>query len=61
MGLHHIVQELFDDLYVEVREEMGTRKEFFISTTMFNFNKLLEFIFISRQSEDNINMEPYIM
>jgi len=66
--LFHTVQELFDDLYVEVRDEMGTREEFFVAinilTTMFNFksfDKLLEFILISRQSEDNIDMEPYVM
>ena len=66
--LFHTVQELYDDLYVEVRAEMGTREEFFVAinilTTMFNFksfDKLLEFILISRQSEENIDMEPYIL
>ncbi len=65
--LFHTVQELTDDLYIEVREEIGTREEFFVGmhmlTTMFrfkSFNKLLEFILISRQTDENIEMAPYL-
>jgi hypothetical protein len=66
--LFHIVQELEDDLYIELRENIGTREEFFIGinflTTMFNFksfNKMLEFILISRQTEQNVDMKGYIL
>jgi len=65
--LFHTIQELLNDLYVDVSEEMGIREEFFniinILTTLFrfkSFNKLLEFILISRQTEENIPMEPYL-
>jgi len=65
--LFHTVQELEDDLYIELRDEMGTREEFFtainILTTMFNFksfDKLLEFTLHSRQSDENIDMEPFV-
>jgi hypothetical protein len=43
LGLHSYFYglELDDDLYVELRENIGTREEFFIGinflTTMFNF------------------------
>jgi len=66
--LFHTVQELEDDLYIELRENIGTREEFFIGinflTTMFNFksfNKMLEFILISRQTEQNVDMKGYVM
>jgi len=46
---------------------MGTREEFFIAinilTTMFkfkSFDKLLEFILLSRQTDENIDMEPFV-
>ncbi len=65
--LFHTTQELLDDLYMDVRDEMGTREEFFFAisftTTLFrfkSFDKLLEFILISRQTEENIPMEPYL-
>ena len=65
--LFHTTQELLDDLYMDVRDEMGTREEFFFAisftTTLFrfkSFDKLLEFILISRQTEENIPMEPYV-
>ena len=65
--LFHTTQELLDDLYMDVRDEMRTREEFFFAisftTTLFrfkSFDKLLEFILISRQTEENIDMEPYI-
>ena len=65
--LFHTTQELLNDLYVDVREEMGTREEFFgainILITLFrfkSFDKLLKFILISRQTEENIDMEPYV-
>lgn len=66
--LFHTVQELEDDLYIELRENIGTREEFFIGinflTTMFNFksfNKMLEFILISRQTEENVDMKGYVV
>jgi len=62
------VQELDDDLYIELRENIGTREEFFTGinflTTLFNFkslNKMLEFILISRQTKDNVDMKGYIV
>lgn len=65
--LFHTVQEIMDNLYMEVRDEMGTREEFFtainILTTMFrfkSFDKLLEFILLSRQTEENVDMEPFV-
>ena len=66
--LFHTVQELEDDLYIELRENIGTREEFFTGinflTTMFNFksfNKMLEFILISRQTEQNVDMKGYVV
>lgn len=66
--LFHTVQELEDDLYIELRESIGTREEFFTGinflTTMFNFksfNKMLEFILISRQTEENVDMKGYVV
>ena len=66
--LFHTVQELDDDLYMELRDNIGTREEFFIGinflTTMFNFksfNKMLEYILIARQTEENVDMKGYIM
>ena len=66
--LFHTVQELDDDLYIELRENIGTREEFFTGinflTTLFNFkslNKMLEFILISRQTEENVDMKGYIV
>ena len=66
--LFHTVQELEDDLYCELRENIGTREEFFTGinflTTLFNFksfNKLMEFILISRKTEENVDMKGYIM
>lgn len=66
--LFHTVQELDDNLYIELRENIGTREEFFTGinflTTLFNFksfNKMLEFILISRQTEDNVDMKGYVV
>ncbi len=66
--LFHTVQELDDDLYMELRDNIGTREEFFVGinflTTMFNFksfNKMLEYILIARQTEENVDMKGYIM
>ena len=66
--LFHTVQELNDDLYMELRENIGTREEFFTGinflTTLFNFksfNKLMEFILISRQTEENVDMKGYVV
>lgn len=66
--LFHTVQELEDELYQELRDEIGSREKFFgginLLTTMFNFksfNAMIEFILRSRQSEENIDMEPYVM
>jgi hypothetical protein len=66
--LFHTVQELDDDLYMKLRENIGTREEFFTGinflTTLFNFkslNKLMEFILISRQTEENVDMKGYVV
>jgi hypothetical protein len=66
--LFHTVQELDDALHMELREDIGTREEFFIGinflTTLFNFkslNKLMEFILISRQTRENVDMKGYIV
>ena len=66
--LFHTVQELDDELYVELHSNIGTREEFFIGinflTTMFNFksfNKMLEYILIARQTEQNVDMKGYVV
>ncbi len=66
--LFHTVQELEDESYQELAKEIGSREKFFSGinflTTMFNFksfNHMIEFILQSRQTNQNINMEPYIM
>ena len=66
--LFHTVQELEDELYSELRDNIGSREQFFhginFLTTMFNFksfNHMIEFILKSRQTKENISMEPYIM
>ncbi|MEA3499209.1 MAG: transposase [Campylobacterota bacterium] len=66
--LFHTVQDLTDDTYIELREHIGAREEFFTGinflTTMFNFksfDKMIEFILLSRQTDENIDMKPYIM
>ena len=66
--LFHTVQELDDDLYIELRQNIGTREEFFqyinMMSTMFNFksfNKLMEFILISRQTKENVDMKGYVV
>ena len=66
--LFHTVQELEDELYTELRNNIGSREQFFsginLLTTMFNFksfNHMIEFILQSRQTNENINMEPYMM
>lgn len=65
--LFHTVQDLTDELYQELREEMGTREEFFTAisflSTMFTFktfDKMLEYILISRRSNENISLEGYV-
>jgi len=66
--LFHTVQELEDELYQELTKEIGSRERFFAGinflTTMFNFksfNHMIEFILKSRKTNQNINMEPYVM
>ncbi len=66
--LFHTVQELDDDLYMELRDNIGTKEEFFVGinflTTMFNFksfNKMLEYILIARQTEENVDMKGYVV
>jgi hypothetical protein len=65
--LFHTVQDLTDELYQNLREEMGTREEFFTAisflSTMFtfkSFDKMLEYILISRRSDENISLEGYV-
>ncbi len=57
-----------DDLYMELRDNIGTKEEFFVGinflTTMFNFksfNKMLEYILIARQTEENVDMKGYVV
>jgi hypothetical protein len=66
--LFHTVQELEDELYQELTKEIGSRERFFgginLLTTMFNFksfNHMIEFILKSHKTNQNINMEPYLM
>ncbi|MEA3384351.1 MAG: hypothetical protein U9Q20_06755, partial [Campylobacterota bacterium] len=61
-------QDLTDDTYIELRQHIGAREEFFTGinflTSMFkfkSFDKMIEFILISRQTDENIDMAPYIM
>ena len=65
--LFHTVQDLTDELYIELRDEMGTREEFFTAisflSTMFtfkSFDKMMEYILISRRSDKNISLEGYV-
>ena len=57
--LFHTIQELYDESYIELRSDIGSRKSFFeamnVLTTMFtfkSFDKLIEFIFLSRHSKE---------
>ncbi len=66
--LFHTVQELDDDLYMELRDNIGTKEEFFVGinflTTIFNFksfNKMLEYILIARQTEENVDMKGHVV
>jgi len=66
--LFHTVQELDDELYVELRSNIGTREEFHqyinMMSLMFNwisFNKMLEYILLARQTEHNVDMKGYIV
>ena len=65
--LFHTVQDFTDELYIKLRDELGTREEFFTAisflSTMFtfkSFDKMIEYILISRQSEENIPLEGYV-
>lgn len=65
--LFHTVQDLCDEQYIELRNELGTREEFFTAisflTTMFrfkSFEKMLEYILISRQTEENIPLDGFV-
>jgi len=66
--LFHTVQELDDDLYIEFREDIGTNQEFHqyinMMSVMFNFksfNKMLEFILLSRQTKENVDIKGYVV
>jgi len=57
-----------DDTYIELRKHIGAREEFFTGinflTSMFNFksfDKMIKFILLSRQTDENIDMGSYIM
>jgi len=61
--IFHTVQDLRDDTYIKLREHIGAREEFFTGinflTLMFNFqsfDKMIEFILISRQTDENIDI-----
>lgn len=65
--LFHTVQDLRDELYGDLRDEIGTREEFFTAisflSTMFrfkSFEKMLEYIQISRRSDENISLDGYV-
>ena len=65
--LFHTVQDLEDETYIELRKNIGTREEFFTGinflTSMFrfkSFDKMIEFILLSRQTDENIDMEPFM-
>ena len=66
--LFHTIQELYDTLYMELRSNLGARKNLFeamnILTSMFtfiNFDKMIEFILISRESDEQVPLKDFIL
>jgi len=66
--LFHTIQEFNDEQYSELRIILNTREEFFqylnMLTTLFNFksfSKMIEWTILSRQTKENVDMEPYVV
>jgi len=66
--LFHTIQEFNDEQYIELRSILNTREEFFqylnMLTTLFNFksfSKMIEWTILSRQTKENVDMEPYVI
>lgn len=65
--LFHTVQELYDETYIELRSNIGARKSLFeamnVLTTLFtfkSFDKLIEFILISRKSDGGVKLDDFM-
>jgi hypothetical protein len=65
--LFHTIQEFSDENYIKLRKDIVTRKEFFQSivvlTTMFtvkSFDKMIIFMLLSRNSEENLDIRLYL-
>jgi hypothetical protein len=66
--LFHTIQELYDQTYIELRSNIGARKRLFetmnVLTSMFtfrSFDKMIEFILLSRQSDGGVNLEEFML
>ncbi len=66
--LFHTIQELYDETYIELRSNIGARKRLFetmnVLTTMFifrSFDKMIEFILISRQNDGEVKLEEFMV
>jgi hypothetical protein len=53
--------------YIELRSILNTREEFFqylnMLSTLFNFksfDKMIEWTILSRQTKENVDMEPFV-
>jgi hypothetical protein len=65
--LFHTIQEFSDEQYIELRSILNTREEFFqylnMLSTLFNFksfDKMIEWTILSRQTKENVDMEPFV-
>ena len=66
--LVHTIQELYDTTYTELLSHVGARKRLFetmnVLTTMFtfkSFDKMIEFILRSRQGEEGLKLEEFML
>ena len=66
--LFHTIQELYDESYSQLRVDIGSRKSFFetmnVLTSMFtfkSFDKLIEFILLSRRAEEQVNLDDFMV
>jgi hypothetical protein len=66
--LFHTIQELYDQTYIELRSNIGARKRLFetmnVLTSMFtfrSFDKMIECILLSRQSDGGVNLEEFML
>ena len=63
------MQELYDETYIKLRSNIGARKNLFeimnsltIMFTFKSFDKMIEFILLSRQSDGGLNnLEKFIL